>query len=67
MPHDNRSGSVVILPFIFILATAQPIALTDVQLLGYVSTELSQDSSNPSCFESDDTFDDLVYCPGGAY
>ena len=57
----------MILPFILILATAQPIAFTDGQLLGYVSVAIAQDAGNPSCFEGDDKFDDLVYCPGGAY
>ena len=57
----------MILHFVLILATAQPVAFTDEQLLNYATIEISQDASNPSCFESDDIFDDLMYCAGGAY
>lgn len=57
----------MILHFVLVLATAQPVGFTDEQLLSYARMEITQDTSNPSCFESDDIFDDLVYCPGGAY
>ena len=56
----------MILPFVLVLIAAQPIPFTDAQLLVFLSEQGSQHTSNLYCFESDDKFDDLLYCPGGA-
>lgn len=57
----------MILPFVLALVAAQPSPLTDAQLLALLADEIVQHNSNVYCFESDDKFDELLYCPGGAY